>query len=148
MAEIDRLTGCIEWIELSFVERKRTPEWAIQVGIRCHLAGVSTRAASQFLDELGVKRSHVAIHNWVHKADRQPVSTVNADQLAVDERVIRTDDNDYWLSALSILKRMTSCVVDCFRRPQNRPHGGFSPSFIDAIGSMMSNFSSMTLITR
>ena len=55
MAEFDRLSGCIEWIDLSFVERDRTPEWAIQVGIRCHLAGMSTRDASQFLEELGVK---------------------------------------------------------------------------------------------
>ena len=45
--------------------------------------------ASQFLDELGVQRSHVAIRNWVHKADLQPISTVSANQLAVDEKVIR-----------------------------------------------------------
>ena len=97
MAEIERLSGCIEWIDLSFVERKRTPEWAIQVGIRCHLAGMSLRDASQFLDELGVQRSHVAIHNWVHKADLQPISTVSADQLAVDEKVIRVNGDDHWL---------------------------------------------------
>ncbi|RMB25674.1 hypothetical protein ATH50_0773, partial [Haloplanus aerogenes] len=34
MAESERLSKCIEWIDLSFVERDRTPEWAIQVGIR------------------------------------------------------------------------------------------------------------------
>jgi transposase-like protein len=97
MPEFDRLNGCIKWIDLSFVERERTPEWAIQVGIRCHLAGMSTRDASQFLDELGVQRSHVAVHNWVHKADLQPISTVSADQLAVDEKVIRVNGDDYWL---------------------------------------------------
>ena len=97
MTEFDRLNGCIEWIDLLFVERKRTPEWAIQVGIQCHLAGISTRDASQFLEELGVQRSHVAIHNWVHKADLQPISTVSADQLAVDEKVIRINGDDYWL---------------------------------------------------
>jgi len=58
MAEFDRLRGCIEWIDLSFVERSRTPEWAIQV---------------------------------------QPASTVSADQLAVDEKVIRVNGDDYWL---------------------------------------------------
>jgi len=79
------------------VERRRTPEWAIQVDIWCHLAGTSTRDASQFLEELGVSRSHVAIHNWVHKADLQPISTVSADQLKVDEKVIRVTGNDYWL---------------------------------------------------
>jgi transposase-like protein len=79
------------------VERRRTPEWAIQVDIRCHLAGISTRYASQFLYELGVQRSHVAIHNWVHKAELQPISTVSTDQLAVDEKVIRINGDDYWL---------------------------------------------------
>ena len=51
MTEFDRLNGFIEWIDLSFVERERTPEWAIQVGIRCHLAVMSTRDISQFIDE-------------------------------------------------------------------------------------------------
>ena len=97
MAETDRLSGCIEWIDLSFVERERTPRWAIQVGIRCHLAGMSTRDASQFLDELGVKRSHVAVHDWVQKADLQPISTVSADQLAVDEKMIRLHGEEFWL---------------------------------------------------
>ena len=48
MAEIERLSGCTEWIDLSFVERSRTPEWAIQVGIRCHLAGISTMVPVNF----------------------------------------------------------------------------------------------------
>jgi len=46
MAEIERLSECIEWIDFSFVERKRTSEWAIQVSIRCHLTGMSTRDVS------------------------------------------------------------------------------------------------------
>ncbi|MCU4727698.1 hypothetical protein OB914_12045 [Halobacteria archaeon HArc-curdl7] len=58
---------------------------------------MSSRGASQFLDELGVQRSHVAIHKWVHKADLQPVSTVTADQLAVDEKMIRLHGQEYWL---------------------------------------------------
>ena len=41
MAEIERLSECIAWIDLSFVERDRTPRWAIELGIRCHLAGMS-----------------------------------------------------------------------------------------------------------
>ena len=97
MPKIERLSESIAWIDLSFVERQRTPDWAIQVGIRCHLAGMSLRDASNFLDELGVKRSHVAVHNWVHKADLQPASTVSSDQLAVDEKVIRINGADYWL---------------------------------------------------
>ena len=69
MLDPERLSECITWIDLSFVERRRTPEWAIEVGIRCHLAGMSLRDASQHLERLGVDRSHVAIHEWVHKAE-------------------------------------------------------------------------------
>jgi len=97
MPEIERLSESIAWIDLSFVERRRTPEWAIQVGIRCHVAGLSLRDASQFLDELGVDRSHVAIHDCVHKAELNPISTVTADQLAVDEKMIRLNAQEFWL---------------------------------------------------
>jgi len=97
MLDLERLSDAITWIDLLFVERRRTPEWAIQVGIRCHLAGMSLRDASQFLEELGAKRSHVAIHEWVHKADIQPLSTVTADQLAVDEKMIRLHGQEFWL---------------------------------------------------
>lgn len=97
MTEIERLSECIEWIDLSFVERRRTSDWTIQVGIRCHLAGMSLRDASTFLDELGVDRSHVAIHDWVHEANLQPISMVTADQLAVDEKMIRLHGRPFWL---------------------------------------------------
>jgi len=97
MAEIERLSECIEWIDLSFVERERTPEWAIQVGIRCHLSGMSLRDTSQFFETLGVQRSHVAIHDWVHKAELQPLSTVTSDQLAVDEKMIRLHGQEFRL---------------------------------------------------
>ena len=58
---------------------------------------MSLRDASQFLDELGVQRSHVAVHEWVHKANLQPISTVTADQLAVDEKMIHPHGRDHWL---------------------------------------------------
>ena len=46
MPEFDRLNGCIEWIDLSFVERQRTPEWAIQMGIRCHPRHINEKCKS------------------------------------------------------------------------------------------------------
>jgi len=97
MSEFDRLNDGIAWIDLSFVERDRTPLCAIEVGIRCHLAGMSLCEVSKFLEEYGIDRSHVAIHNWVHKADRQPISTVSVDQLAVDETMIRLHGQQFWL---------------------------------------------------
>jgi hypothetical protein len=41
MAEFDGLSGGIEWIDLEFVERERTPEQIVEVGIPLHLAGLS-----------------------------------------------------------------------------------------------------------
>jgi len=43
------------------------------------------------------KHSHVVIHNWVHKTDLQPISTVSADQLAVDETMICPHGQKFWL---------------------------------------------------
>ena len=97
MAEFDRLSERIAWIDLSFVKRDRTPRWAIEVGIRCHLAGMSLREVSKHLERFGIDRSHVAIHDWVHKADLQPISTVSEDQLAVDEKMIRLHGQKFWL---------------------------------------------------
>jgi len=33
----------------------------------------------------------------VYKTDLQPISTVSADQLAINENVIRINGDDYWL---------------------------------------------------
>jgi putative transposase len=99
MAEIDRLSQGIEWIDLEFVERQRTPEVAIEVGIQLHLAGLSLSNTKQYLEKLGVERSRTAIHNWVQKADLQPDSDVAPNQIAVDETVIRVNGQRHWLFA-------------------------------------------------
>jgi len=39
----------------------------------------------------------VAIHDRVHKAELQPLSTVTADQRAVDEKMIRLHAQEFWL---------------------------------------------------
>ena len=41
MAEITRLSGRSDWIELDFVERERTPSELVKLGIQLHLAGLS-----------------------------------------------------------------------------------------------------------
>ena len=63
MPEIDRLNQCSDWIDLEFVERERTPEPAIDVGIQLHLAGLSLSNTKQYLERLGVERSRTAIHD-------------------------------------------------------------------------------------
>jgi putative transposase len=99
MPEFDRLSRNTEWIDLEFVERERTPEFAIQVGIQLHLAGLSLSNTKQHLERLGVERSRTAIHDWVRKADLQPDSDVKPNQIAVDETVIRVNGQRHWLYA-------------------------------------------------
>lgn len=99
MAEFDRLGGGTEWIDLEFVERERTPEQIVEVGIQLHLAGLSLSNTKQYLENLGVERSRTAIHNWVQKADLQPTGDGAPNQIAVDETVIRINDERHWLYA-------------------------------------------------
>ena len=99
MAEIDRLNGDTDWIDLDFVERERTPQQLIEVSIQLHLAGLSLSNTKRYLESLGVERSRTAIHNWVQKADLQPSSDTEPNHIAVDETVIQLDDERYWLYA-------------------------------------------------
>ncbi|WP_096389870.1 IS6 family transposase [Halopenitus persicus] len=99
MAETDRLTGSTEWIDLEFVERERTPRETIEKGIRHHLAGLSLSNTVVWLEDLGVERSRTAIHNWVQKADLQPAGGESPDRVAVDQKAIRINNEQYWLYA-------------------------------------------------
>ena len=99
MPEIRRLSGGSDWIDLGFMERERTPEPAMKLGIRMHLAGLSLSNTVSVLDELGVQRSRKAVHDWVQKADLQPVDGANPNHVAVDETVIQINDQQFWLSA-------------------------------------------------
>jgi putative transposase len=92
MAESDRLGGGIGWIDLVSVERERTPEQIVEVGIQLHLAGPSLSGTKQYLERVGVERSRTAIHNWVQKADLQPTGDGAPNQIAVDETVIGIND--------------------------------------------------------
>ena len=99
MAEIARLNGHREWIDLDFVERERTPEPAMALGIQSHVAGLSLSNTVELLDSLGVPRSRKAVHDWVQKADLQPESGKSPNQIALDETVIRINDQQFWLYA-------------------------------------------------
>ena len=99
MPEIDRLSGSTDWIDLEFVQRERTPERVIEVGIQLHLAGLSLSNTKRYLEKLGVKRSRTAVHDWVQKAELQPTSDAAPDHIAVDETVIQVNDERRWLYA-------------------------------------------------
>ena len=60
MPETNRLTGGTNWIDLEFVERERTPESIIEVGIQLHLAGLSLSNTKQHLEKLVASQSGLA----------------------------------------------------------------------------------------
>jgi putative transposase len=99
MAEFDRLGEATDWIDLSFVERERTPREIIAKGIRYHLAELSLSNTVVLLDDLGVDRSCVAVHTWVQKADLEPAGGDQPDRVAVDQKAMRVNDQQYWLYA-------------------------------------------------
>ncbi|MCY4732988.1 IS6 family transposase [Natronomonas gomsonensis] len=99
MPENDRLDGCLNEIELGFVEREATPRLLMKLGIQLHLASLSLSNTVSILEIFGVSRARSTVHNWVHKADLQPRSDQNPDHVAVDETVIQLNDEQYWLYA-------------------------------------------------
>jgi len=99
MAEIARLSGRSDWIELEFVERERTPSELMQLGIRLHLAGLLLSNTIRELEKFGVERSRKAVHDWVQKADLQPADDASPDYVALNETVIRINGQQFWLYA-------------------------------------------------
>jgi putative transposase len=99
MADTARLNGCLNEIELGFVERETTPAKFMKLGIQLDLRGLSLSNTVLFLDKFGVDRARSTVHNWVHKADLQPEDGRTPDHVAVDETVIRLNDERYWLYA-------------------------------------------------
>ena len=99
MPENTRLGGSIDQIDLEFVEREATPRLLMKLGIQLHLAGLSLSNTVSVLDIFGVERARSTVHNWVHKADLQPETGCSPDHVAVDETVIRLNDEQYWLYA-------------------------------------------------
>ena len=133
MPEISRLSGNRDWIDLDFVERERTPEPAMKLGIQSHVAGLSLSNTVELLDSLGVQRSKKAIHDWVQKADLQPKSGKAPNQIALDETVIRINDQQFWLYAaadpqtnqllhLRLFSTTTTALTEIFLRELQQKH--------------------------
>ncbi len=143
MAGITRLSGCSEWIDLLFVECERTPHRLMELGIRLHLAGLSLSNTVKERETFGVQRSRKAVHDWVQKADLQPVSGTSPNKVAVDETVIRINDQQYWLYAAVNPETNKLLHVRLFFPP--RPHSlrSFSASPERNTMSTTHSFSSM-----
>jgi transposase-like protein len=100
MPENDRLTGYLDEINLDFVEPEATPRLLMKLSIQLHLSGLSLSNTVSFLEVFGVDRVRSTVHNWVHKAGLQSESERSPSHVAVDETVIRLDDEQYWLYAV------------------------------------------------
>ncbi|WP_238705368.1 IS6 family transposase [Natrinema pallidum] len=84
-------------MDLSAVERERTPRQLLELGIRLYPAVLSFSNAILELEKFGVERSRKAVYGWVQKADLQPATDVTPNHVALDETVIQIDDHRYWL---------------------------------------------------
>ena len=95
MPENDCLDGWLNEIELAFVEREATPKLLMKLGIQLHLTGLSLSNTVLILEIFGVSRARSTVHNWIHKAELRPETGQSPDHVAVDETVIRLDDEQY-----------------------------------------------------
>ncbi len=85
MAEITRLSGNSDWIDLDFVERERTPEPAVKLGIQMHLAGLSLSNTTSALDSLGVD----ALEKRFTIGYRRPIYSRSAGRLRIRLRLTK-----------------------------------------------------------
>ncbi|WP_136591665.1 IS6 family transposase [Salinigranum halophilum] len=133
MAKTARLSGCSDWINLEFVERQRTPPQLMKLGIRLHLAGLSLSNTVRELERFGVQRSRKAVHDWVQKANLQPVDGASPNHVALDETVIRVNDEQYWLYAavdpdtnkihhIRLFPTYTTALTEIFLRELREKH--------------------------
>ena len=90
MPENDRLSRSLDEIDLEFVEREATPRFLMKLSIQLHLAGLSLSNTVLVLEIFGVERARSTVHNWVLKADLQPILLIiDLDHCFVDCNLIR-----------------------------------------------------------
>ena len=99
MPKTTRLSGCLDEINLEFVDREATSRLLMKLSIQLHLAGLSLSNTVSILEIFGVERARSTVHNWVHKADLQPEDGRTPNHVAVDETVIQLDNERDWLYA-------------------------------------------------
>ncbi len=68
--------------------------------IQLQFVGLSLSNTVSTLEIFGVNRARSTVHSWVHKAELRPGSGRSPDHVAVDETVIRLNDEQYWLYAV------------------------------------------------
>jgi putative transposase len=113
----------------------------MKLGIQLQLAGLSLSNTVSILEEWGVERSRKAIHDWVQKADLQPAEGRSPNHVALDETVIRINDQQFWLYAaadpdtneplhLQLFATTTTALTEIFLRELCQKHDIESAVFL------------------
>jgi len=102
-------------------------------GIQSHVACFSLPNTTDLLEDLGVERSRKAVHDWVQKADLQPEPGQAPNQIALDETVIRINEQQFWLNAapnpetndllqVRLFSTTTTALTEIFLRELRHKH--------------------------
>jgi putative transposase len=113
----------------------------MKLGIQLQLAGLSLSNTVSILEEVGVERSRKAIHDWVQKADLQPTDGRSPNHVALDETVIRINNEQFWLYAaadpdtndllhLRLFSTTTTALTETFLRELRQKHDVESAVFL------------------
>jgi transposase-like protein len=141
MAETACLSAFSDWIKLEFVERQRTPPQLMKLGIRLHLAGLPLLNTVRDSEKFGVQRSRKAVHDWVQKANLQPVDGASPNHVVIDETVIRVNDEQYRLYAavdpdtnkilhIQLFPTYTTALTEIFLRELLEKHDASDAVFL------------------
>ncbi|MDJ1433070.1 IS6 family transposase [Halostagnicola sp. A-GB9-2] len=106
-------------------DRTATPVRAFAV--RLHQTGCSLRETTTILAELGVKRSHGAVWNWVHRlsdSGRDPLEA-KPKRVAVDETAVKINGEWSWLYAAIDIESKLILDVALFGRHGTDPAAAF-----------------------
>jgi hypothetical protein len=95
MPENDCPGGCLEEINLEFVEREATPRLLMKLSIQLHLAGLSLSNTVSFLEVFGVERVRSTVHPTLNVANRKtapaPIRIITKSRSVDDSRLNTTD---------------------------------------------------------
>ena len=95
------LRECLDTATLECWERERTATPVRAFAVRLHATGCSLRETKAILALLGVKRSHQAIFQWVHRVSDSVLDPPSATptRVAVDETAVKINGEWSWVYA-------------------------------------------------
>ncbi|HET7325154.1 MAG TPA: IS6 family transposase [Halococcus sp.] len=95
------LTETVETPSIECWDDESTASALRALAVRLHSTGVSLRETAAALESIGVKRSHQAIFQWVHRVGEEAPDppTAKPSRVAVDETAIKIGREQFWLYA-------------------------------------------------